>query len=89
MAFAVNGTINLWSACAESGAVNQVVVTSTIAAVLCGLVGHPRRENNTYIEEDWSTPEACASYGNKTLTKKGCVRFCERATKEKKNLSFQ
>ncbi|XP_065921022.1 uncharacterized protein [Dysidea avara] len=82
---AVDGTLNVLSACAESGSVLRVVLTSSIAAVSCGLVGHPGRSDNTYSEEDWSPPEACAPYErSKTLAERAAWDFVKDLPEEKK-----
>ena len=73
------------SACAESGTVKRVVLTSSIAAVSCGLSGHPGRQNHTYSEEDWSPPEACAPYErSKTLAEKAAWDFVKGLPEEKR-----
>ena len=82
---AVDGTVNVLSACSESGTVKRVVLTSSIAAVSCGLVGHPGRSDNTYSEEDWSPPEGCAPYErSKTLAEKAAWDFIKDLPEEKK-----
>jgi len=82
---AVDGTLNVLSACAESGTVKRVVLTSSVAAISCGLFGHPGRQNHTYSEEDWSPPEACAPYErSKTLAEKAAWDFVKELTAEKK-----
>ena len=65
---AVDGVINVLSACAESGSVKRVVVTGSSVAISCGLVGHPNRQDHTYTEEDWSPPEACSSPYDRSKT---------------------
>ena len=82
---AVDGTLNVLSACAESGTVKRVVLTSSIASISCGLAGHPGRQNNTYSEEDWSPPEACEPYErSKTLAEKAAWDFMKDLSEEKK-----
>jgi len=82
---AVDGTLNVLSACAESGTVKRVVLTSSIASISCGLAGHPSRQNNAYSEEDWSPPEACEPYErSKTLAEKAAWDFMKDLSEEKK-----
>ena len=82
---AVDGTLNVLSACADSGTVNRVVLTSSIAAISCGLPGQPGRQNHTYSEEDWSPPEACDPYErSKTLAEKAAWDFVKKLPQEKK-----
>jgi len=64
---AVQGTTNVLSACAESGTVKKVVLTSSIAAISCGLSGHPNRSGDPYSEEDWSPEGACLPYEQSKL----------------------
>lgn len=64
---AVQGTMNVLSACAESGSVRKVVLTSSIAAISCGLCGHPNRSDYTYSEEDWSPETGCLPYERSKL----------------------
>ena len=82
---AVQGTLNVLSACAESGCVKKVVLTSSIAAISCGGTGHPHRDNHVYTEEDWSPPDACAPYEkSKTLAEKAAWDFVKELPSEKK-----
>ncbi|XP_065902382.1 uncharacterized protein [Dysidea avara] len=82
---AVDGTINVLSACAGSGSVKRVVVTSSLASVSCGFIGHPQRQDHTYTEEDWSPPEACPPYERgKTLAEKAAWDFVKDLPEEKK-----
>jgi len=82
---AVDGTINVLTACADSGSVKKVVLTSSIAAVSCGLLGHPGRREHVYTEEDWSPPEACNPYErSKTLAEKAAWDFLKELPEEKK-----
>ena len=64
---AVQGTLNVLSSCAESGSVKKVVLTSSIAAISCGLCGHPNRSGHVYNEEDWSPETACLPYERSKL----------------------
>jgi len=82
---AVDGTLNVLSACADSGTVKRVVLTSSIASISCGLAGHPGRQNNTYCEEDWSPPEACEPYErSKVLAEKAAWDYMKKLSDEKK-----
>lgn len=82
---AVDGTINVLTACAESGSVKKVVLTSSIAAISCGLLGHPGRKEHVYTEEDWSPPEACNPYErSKVLAEKAAWDFLKELPEEKK-----
>ena len=82
---AIDGTLNVLSACAESGGIKRVVVTSSLASVSCGFIGHPQRQNHTYSEEDWSPPEACPPYERgKTLAEKAAWDYMKDLPEEKK-----
>ena len=65
---AVEGTTSVLEACAGAGTVKRVVVTSSVASVLCGLVGNPGNPPDyIYSEKDWSTESACAPYEKSKL----------------------
>ena len=82
---AVDGTVNVLTACAETGSVKKVVLTSSIGAISCGMVGHPGREGHVYTEEDWSPPEACPIYDrSKTLAEKAAWDYVKELPEEKK-----
>ena len=82
---AVDGTVNVLTACSESGSVKKVVLTSSIAAISCGGLGHPNRQEHVYTEEDWSPPEACPPYErSKTLAEKAAWDFVKELPEEKK-----
>ena len=83
---AVDGTMNVLTACAESGSVKKVVLTSSIAAISCGGAGRPDQpKDHVYTEEDWSPPEACAPYErSKTLAEKAAWDFIKELPEEKK-----
>ena len=83
---AVDGTINVLTACAESGSVQKVVLTSSIAAISCGFIGHPKqKQGHVYTEEDWSPPEGCPPYErSKTLAEKAAWDFVKELPEEKK-----
>ena len=82
----MDGTLNVLTACAESGCVKKIVMTSTIAAISCGGVGHPDRpKDHVYTEEDWSPPEACApSERSKTLAERVAWDFIKELPEKKK-----
>ena len=82
---AVDGTINVLTACSESGSVKKVVLTSSIAAISCGGIGHPNREEHVYTEEDWSPLDGCPPYErSKTLAEKAAWDFLKDLPEEKK-----
>ena len=82
---AVDGTVNVLTACSESGSVKKVVLTSSIAAISCGGVGHPNRREHVYTEEDWSAPEACPPYErSKTFAEKAAWDFVKELPEKKK-----
>ncbi len=68
IADAVGGVVNVLTACAESGSVKRVVVTSSVAAVSCGMNGCPGFANDyNYTEDDWSVEDACPPYEKSKL----------------------
>ena len=65
---AVEGTISVLKACAESGTVKRVVLTSAIAAVSSGFVGNPGQPlDYVYSETDWSDEATCAPFEKSKL----------------------
>ena len=65
---AVEGTINVLQACADAGTVKRVVVTSSVAAVSCGLIGNPNNPPDyVYTEKDWSPEAFCTPYEKSKL----------------------
>lgn len=74
------------SACVESGtAVKKVVLTSLIAAISCGLSGHPNRPGHGYSEEDWSPETACLPYEqSKLFAESAAWDFVKELPNEKK-----
>ena len=65
---AVEGTTNVLLACADAGTVKRVVVTSSIAAVSCGLTGNPEKPADyVYTEKDWSPEAFCGAYEKSKL----------------------
>ena len=83
---AVEGTLNVLQACAEVGGVKRVVVTSSIAAVSCGLQGIPGKPSDyIYSEEDWSVESACPPYElSKTKAERAAWEFVEKLEGDKK-----
>ena len=61
---AVDGTLHVLKACAESGTVKRVVLVSSIAAVSCGLLGD---NDKIHTEEDWSDETRCPPYEKSKL----------------------
>ncbi|MEO7434507.1 MAG: aldehyde reductase [Candidatus Binatia bacterium] len=65
---AVGGATRVLQACAASGTVKRVVMTSSVAAVV---YGHPQGENVVRTEADWSVVEKCDPYPkSKTLAER-------------------
>ena len=65
---AVEGTINVLQASADAGTIKRVVVTSSAAAVSCGLLGNPDNPPDyIYTEKDWSPEAGCAPYEKSKL----------------------
>lgn len=66
---AVQGTLNVLSACAKNG-VKKVVLTSSVAAVICG------NERSICTEDDWSSETACPPYEkSKLLAEEAAWKF--------------
>ncbi len=60
---AMEGTTNVLQACADTGTIKRVVVTSSIAAVSSGASGSPGNPPDyVYTEKDWSVESACGPY---------------------------
>jgi nucleoside-diphosphate-sugar epimerase len=65
---AVDGTVRVLRACADSGTVRRAVLTSSIAAVVSG---HDRGERTVRTEHDWSDPTRTTAYQkSKTLAER-------------------
>ena len=65
---AVEGSANVLKACADSGTVKRVVLTSSIAAISSGLRGNPDTPlDHVYTEKDWSAEETCPPYERSKL----------------------
>jgi dihydroflavonol-4-reductase len=70
---AVDGTLRVLRACADSGTVRRVVLTSSVVAVTLG----PDRDSDRVLtEEDWSDPDLCPAYAkSKTLAERAAWDF--------------
>ena len=72
---AVDGTLRVLRAAADSGTVRRVVLTSSIAAISAGNTSDP---THPLTEADWSRPEQAAPYArSKTLAERAAWRFAE------------
>jgi dihydroflavonol-4-reductase len=70
---AVDGTLRVLRAAAESGCVRRVVVTSSVAAIA---YGHGSNGSRELTEEDWSDAERCEAYQkSKTLAERAAWDF--------------
>jgi nucleoside-diphosphate-sugar epimerase len=70
---AVEGTVRVLAACADSGSVRRVVLTSSAAAVI---FGHPAPSDRPLTEADWSDPDRCDAYQkSKTLAERAAWEF--------------
>jgi dihydroflavonol-4-reductase len=73
---AVDGTLRVLRAAAESGTVRRVVLTSSIAAVTAG---NPNDVAHPLTEADWSKPEEATPYAkSKTLAERAAWEFAEQ-----------
>ncbi len=70
---AVDGTLRVLRACATSGTVRRVVLTSSVVAVIHG----PGEDSDRVrTEEDWSDPDLCPAYAkSKTLAERAAWDF--------------
>ena len=72
---AVAGTLRVLRACADSGTVRRVVLTSSIVAVI---IGANRKSDLVRTEEDSSDPDLCTAYAkSKTLAERAAWSFVE------------
>lgn len=72
---AVDGTRRVLQACADSGTVKRVVLTSSVAAVASG---HDPGEGKVRTEADWSNPDRSAPYQkSKTLAEREAWAFVQ------------
>jgi nucleoside-diphosphate-sugar epimerase len=70
---AVEGTLRVLRACAASGTVRRVVLTSSIAAITSG---HDRRDPTVRTERDWADPDRSTAYQqSKTLAERAAWRL--------------
>ncbi|XP_028405338.1 tetraketide alpha-pyrone reductase 1-like [Dendronephthya gigantea] len=78
---AVEGTKNVLEACANSGSVKRVVITSSVVAIYCG------NQDKGYMltEEDWSVLESCPPYEkSKVLAEQSAWDFVKKLPDEQK-----
>ena len=84
----MDGTIKVLpvTACTDSGSVKKVVLTSSIAAISCGFIGHPKqKQGHVYTEEDWSPPQGCPPHErSKTLAEKAAWDFVRELPEKRK-----
>jgi len=72
---AVDGTRRVLHACAESGTVQRVVVTSSVAAIA---YGHDPSDRKVRTEADWSNADRCEAYQkSKTLAERAAWEFVD------------
>lgn len=70
---AVDGTKRVLRACADSGTVKRVVLTSSVAAIA---FGHDAHDHKMRTEADWSNPDRCEAYQkSKTLAERAAWDF--------------
>ncbi|XP_010536092.1 PREDICTED: cinnamoyl-CoA reductase 1-like [Tarenaya hassleriana] len=77
---AVKGTLNVLNSCAKTSSVKRVVVTSSMAAVVCN--GKPRTPDVTVDETWFSDSEFCEASKlwyvlSKTLAEEAAWKFCK------------
>ena len=83
---AVDGVINVLTACSNSGGtVKRVVVTSSVAAISSGMLGNPDvPDEHVYTEDDWSVEAACPPYEkSKLLAERAAWDFVKKLDSEK------
>lgn len=82
---AVDGTLSVLKACAETGCVKRVVLTSSTAAISCGNLGHPDKPADyLYSEKDWSVESNCLPYvKSKYLAEKAAWDFMKKLEEDK------
>ena len=79
---AVEGALNVLKACAETGTVRRVVLTSSIAAVSAGL---NVQSGKVYTEKDWAPEGDCAPYEKSKLkAERAAWEFMKGLGEEKK-----
>lgn len=64
---AVEGTLNVLKACAESGTVKRVVLTSSVVAVATSIGNPGQPPDYVYSETDWADEASCTPYGKSKL----------------------
>lgn len=82
---AVDGTLNVLKACAEAGTVKRVLLTSSIAAISCGMSGSPDKpRDHVYSESDWSDEAGCELYErSKLLAERAAWDFVKTLEEDK------
>lgn len=83
---AVDGTLSVLKACAEAGTVKRVILTSSIAAISCGIPGSPSKPaDHIYSESDWSDEDGCAPYEkSKLLAEKAAWDYMKSLEEDKR-----
>ena len=74
---AVEGTLNVLKACAESGMIKRVVLTSSIAAIGGGVT-------RDYNETDWANDASSPYHKSKMLAEKAAWDFVDKLEDDKK-----
>jgi dihydroflavonol-4-reductase len=78
---AIDGTLRVLGAAADSASVRRVVLTSSVAAVASGHAPSPGR---IFTEEDWSLVDACQAYPkSKTLAERAAWDFVAGLPKQR------
>jgi len=79
---AVDGALRVLRACAASGTVRRVVMTSSVAAVA---YGHDAGHGKVLTEEDWSDPARCDPYPkSKTLAERAAWDFVQKLPEQQR-----
>ncbi len=79
---AVDGTKRVLGACADSGTVKRVVLTSSVAAIA---FGHDPQDRRVRTEVDWSNADRCQAYPkSKTLAERAAWDFVAGLPVEKR-----
>lgn len=79
---AVDGALRVLKACAESGTVKRVVMTSSVAAVA---FGHSDGQESVRTEADWSVADNCDAYPkSKTLAERAAWDFVKQLPNDRR-----
>jgi nucleoside-diphosphate-sugar epimerase len=79
---AVDGTLRVLHASADSGTVRRVVLTSSTAAITSG---HDRRDPRVHTEDDWADPDRSTAYQqSKTLAERAAWRLVDELPPERR-----